>query len=403
MVVSLTFCVRSTFMTDTREKILRCAAKLFAEQGAGNVSIAEIAKELKLSEQTVFRHFPATGEARSTKQALLLAIFAEIRTLMIDAASAQAGAKPDQAIGGSLELMRRILLEEEPDLGRTFIIEGPGFNPRSRPIVPESESFNQIVENVIKRGQQQGAFRKDLNIEALRQALHGIVESLLLGWIWAEISPKRFRASYTHTEADAVFRALQEAQSDCQKRLDNLLKLAISPQNSAGELLSDQEFAREKATLTEEICQLERKMTAVDDHAGQWTDAAVRTFTFACYAREHFKNGSAQTRRAILSSLGSNLTLKDQILRISLHKHLIFVQQLRAGVTAPNSPFEPRTFRSTQQKNRALSPVGPKWRRGRDSNPRNPCELNSFRNCPIRPLWHLSIYKIILKLGQKIN
>src|SRR5512133_598095 len=30
-------------------------------------------------------------------------------------------------------------------------------------------------------------------------------------------------------------------------------------------------------------------------------------------------------------------------------------------------------------------------RRERDSNPRNPEGFNSFRDCPIRPLWHLSI------------
>ncbi len=30
------------------------------------------------------------------------------------------------------------------------------------------------------------------------------------------------------------------------------------------------------------------------------------------------------------------------------------------------------------------------WRRGRDSNPRYPCEYFCFRDRPIRPLWHLS-------------
>ena len=31
-----------------------------------------------------------------------------------------------------------------------------------------------------------------------------------------------------------------------------------------------------------------------------------------------------------------------------------------------------------------------KWRRGRDSNPRNACALNGFRDRPVRPLRHLS-------------
>ena len=33
---------------------------------------------------------------------------------------------------------------------------------------------------------------------------------------------------------------------------------------------------------------------------------------------------------------------------------------------------------------------GTKWRRGRDSNPRNACALNGFRDRPDRPLRHLS-------------
>ena len=31
------------------------------------------------------------------------------------------------------------------------------------------------------------------------------------------------------------------------------------------------------------------------------------------------------------------------------------------------------------------------WRRGRDSNPRIDCSINTLAVCPIRPLWHLSL------------
>ena len=31
------------------------------------------------------------------------------------------------------------------------------------------------------------------------------------------------------------------------------------------------------------------------------------------------------------------------------------------------------------------------WRRGGDSNPRNPCEFNGFRDRPVQPLRHLSM------------
>ena len=36
------------------------------------------------------------------------------------------------------------------------------------------------------------------------------------------------------------------------------------------------------------------------------------------------------------------------------------------------------------------------WRKGRDSNPRYTYMHSSFRDCPNRPLWHLSVIKCML-------
>ncbi len=46
-----------------------------------------------------------------------------------------------------------------------------------------------------------------------------------------------------------------------------------------------------------------------------------------------------------------------------------------------------------------------KWRRGWDSNPRNPQRLNNFRDCPIQPLSHLSARRnlILMLCGEKIQ
>jgi hypothetical protein len=40
------------------------------------------------------------------------------------------------------------------------------------------------------------------------------------------------------------------------------------------------------------------------------------------------------------------------------------------------------------------------WRRGWDSNPRSSYPDSSFRDCPIRPLSHLSVCRLCLKLRQ---
>ncbi len=173
-------------------------------------------------------------------------------------------------------------------------------------------------------------------------------------WCIRKIEQEARREQQDHAP---VRQSLQEAADDCRQRLDNLLKLKIAPQNSAGELLSDEEFASQKSALTREVRRLEQKMADAENHAGQWTDAAIRTFTFACYARAHFENGPAEVKRAILASLGSNLVLQDRKLRISLHKHLSLMQKLHAESPPQMGRFEPETLGSPNAKSRALHPA----------------------------------------------
>ena len=60
----------------------------------------------------------------------------------------------------------------------------------------------------------------------------------------------------------------------------------------------------------------------------------------------------------------------------------------------PSTQFEDRERRSSARLCRGRGRPEPsrpgEWRRGRDSNPRNPCGLNGFRDRPDRPLRHLS-------------
>jgi hypothetical protein len=43
------------------------------------------------------------------------------------------------------------------------------------------------------------------------------------------------------------------------------------------------------------------------------------------------------------------------------------------------------------------------WRRGWDSNPRSSCPDSSFRDCPIRPLSHLSVLQMLVWLAYREN
>ena len=177
----------------------------------------------------------------------------------------------------------------------------------------------------------------------------------------------RQQAEYQANDKAPILQSLQQARDNNQKRIDNLLKLKISPQNSAGELLDDENYARQKTALSAEMSQLEAKMASTEKEADHWINPCEKTFNFACYAATHFKNGTPQTKRTILTALSSNLTLHNKKLHISLHKHFQLMQLIRNPSPAKNPRFEPKICRQPNRKNRASSPAFPRWLGLRDT------------------------------------
>ena len=92
-----------------------------------------------------------------------------------------------------------------------------------------------------------------------------------------------------------------------------------------------------------------------------WLDNAETVFDFAEKARERFENGSLEVKRSILSSLGSNLLLKDGKLAINVRKPLILMKEVSLGVNVEKDTFEPLEMCSIKRKNRALDPACPSW------------------------------------------
>ncbi|PIR50182.1 hypothetical protein COU79_00905, partial [Candidatus Peregrinibacteria bacterium CG10_big_fil_rev_8_21_14_0_10_54_7] len=209
--------------------------------------------------------------------------------------------------------------------------------------------------------------RDTLLEEQIIQTLHTLtISERLKTWYMDQL---RQQAEHDANDQMPLRQSLQEAYSTCQQRMDNLLKLKISPQNNAGELLDDETYARQQAALKQEMSRLQFKMASTEKDADQWINPCEKTFHFACYAAAHFKNGTPETKRAILTALGSNLTLTNKKLRISLHKHLQLMQLVRDPSPVKNHRFEPKILGQSNRKDRALDPAFPRWLGDRGSNP----------------------------------
>lgn len=140
----------------------------------------------------------------------------------------------------------------------------------------------------------------------------------------------------------AVLSSLETAYNDCVKRIDNLVRLKISPQNTDGSVLSDGEFKSQKTSLMGEKTSLEEKLKDCGQRISRWVELSEKTFNFACYAQHWFASGDLTTKRQILQGLGSNIILKDKILTIELEKPLQFIEEAVDKVIEISPKFEPK-------------------------------------------------------------
>ena len=76
------------------------------------------------------------------------------------------------------------------------------------------------------------------------------------------------------------------------------------------------------------------------------SDASIReatddAFRFVEYAKEKFKNGDPELKRAIFSTLGSNRTLIDKKLNVDVEETLLPMKNISREVRQSTSRFEP--------------------------------------------------------------
>ena len=100
----------------------------------------------------------------------------------------------------------------------------------------------------------------------------------------------------------------------------------------------------ERERIEKALNEIEVKQQDNNQRAKNWFDLSVKTFEFACFARFWFQNGTVEQKRAILSALGSNLTLKDKKLSISIRKPLNFIEEMVQAVPEVSLRFEPAKF-----------------------------------------------------------
>jgi len=106
-------------VAERREKLMQAAAKLYGQAGTTGVSVTAICAEAGLTPRYFYESF-------ASREALLLAVFAEVcEHLIADVTAAiDARAPADSALGAFFQL-----LADHPDLARVFLVETDHHDP----------------------------------------------------------------------------------------------------------------------------------------------------------------------------------------------------------------------------------------------------------------------------------
>jgi AcrR family transcriptional regulator len=162
-----------------RRQILDAAVRVFARQGFHGCRVSDIADEAGVAYGLVYHYFGSKDEVLDT-------LFLERWDILLEAIAGvdnRRGEPRDKlhAVAGFIIDSYR----HDPDLMKVIIVEvtraANSFGARH--IGKIREAFDGIAD-IVRDGQQMGAFRDDVNADFAAMTFYGAIEQVLTGWIF---------------------------------------------------------------------------------------------------------------------------------------------------------------------------------------------------------------------------
>lgn len=168
-----------------------------------------------------------------------------------------------------------------------------------------------------------------------------------------------------------LIQAQQKAYQQCLRRIENLVKLKTSPENSDGSLLSDKEYGQQRMVLIKEKAALQELLQKGGQGHEKSLELSEKSFDFAYTSCDRFIKGDCAAKKEILATLGSNLILKDKRLRIQAPEPFMILENTLNGDPDGTGSFELEKTGLSQGQNEANASLCPLER----------CVRDAKRNC----------------------
>ena len=167
--------------TTKRERILRAAVDVFAQNGYFNAKVSEIAKAAGVADGTIYLYFDG-------KEDLLITIFREhtrsyLQSLERDLSTIS---RPDDrmrvAIRHHLETLgrdRALAIVSQVELRHSL---------KFMSLLSQQEvaDYLNILRKIVEHGQGEGVFRRNLHPALVAKAVFGVLDEMVTSWILSD-------------------------------------------------------------------------------------------------------------------------------------------------------------------------------------------------------------------------
>jgi TetR/AcrR family transcriptional regulator, fatty acid metabolism regulator protein len=170
---------RTTGEVDKRRQILDAAVRVFARQGFHATRVSDIADEAGVAYGLVYHYF-------SSKEQVMNELFSERWSLLLKAiAEADSGPASPREKLAQVAAFIVDSYRHDPELMKVIIVEVTrAANSFGRTHLPEIRSAYEGIARIVADGQEQGAFRPDVDPDFASMSFYGAIEQLLSGWIF---------------------------------------------------------------------------------------------------------------------------------------------------------------------------------------------------------------------------
>jgi site-specific DNA recombinase len=189
--------------------------------------------------------------------------------------------------------------------------------------------------------------QKSVRHEELKKQIEEQLSNITIPPEFLEFTLQLLREQNEIEEDDRnqILKNQQNSFNGCLQRIDNLIKLYISPENTNKDLMDEKEFKEQKNMLIIEKKRIEKDLRGTEMRVDEWVEKSEKTFNFATYAKYNFDKGDFETKTQILRAFGQNFSLKDGILTIEPEPAYLIIKKGLEDEEVKKAMLEPAKFK----------------------------------------------------------